>query len=72
MAAEEEKNGIHQAVTNLEHPVLTDRPAPDTEASPPAVATNDDPEEAVSWSTLMAVFVNSLCPFSSLETTVTD
>lgn len=67
MATEEEKNGIHQAVTNLEHPALADRPAPDTEASAAAVAANDDPEETVSWSTLMAVFVSSLFLFRSLE-----
>ncbi|KAL1889271.1 hypothetical protein Sste5346_009027 [Sporothrix stenoceras] len=55
-AVQEDKNGVHQAVTNLEHPALADKPATDTEASPPVVAANNDDEETVSWSTLMAVF----------------
>lgn len=62
-AVEEEKNGIHQAVTNLEHPALVDKPTPDTEAAPPVLAASNDEEETVSWSTLMAVFVCSIPSF---------
>ncbi|ERT01333.1 transmembrane efflux protein [Sporothrix schenckii 1099-18] len=57
MATDDEKNSVHQvATTNLEHPALADSPSPDAEASRPVATIDDDAEETVSWSTLMAVF----------------
>ncbi len=48
MAAEAEKEGVQQSERGIEHPAL---------AQSGSGSAGDDPEESVSWSTLMAVFV---------------